>query len=117
MEYTLDKLVEGLTPTGDKNMLAITVEKVAKVLEAGKGADHWAVWAQTCHAFADLFAQVAHDTGDSPFDRLSFYEAVDFDYVFNHYNWRLELGLIEFRADRQWYKVLDGSLWGELVEN
>ena len=98
-------------------MLAITVEKVAKVLEAGKGADHWAVWAQTCHAFADLFAQVAHDTGDSPFDRLSFYEAVDFDYVFNHYNWRLELGLIEFRADRQWYKVLDGSLWGELVEN
>ena len=70
MGYTLDKLVEGLTPTGDKNMLAITVEKVAKVLEAGKGADHWAVWAQTCHAFADLFAQVAHDTGDSPFDRL-----------------------------------------------
>ena len=118
MGYTVIKLVEGLTQTGVNMMLTITVEEVAKVLEAGKGADHWAVWAQTCHAFADLFAQVAEDAGEPPFDRLSFFEAVDFEYVFNHYNWRLELGLIEFRADRQWYKVLDGSLlWGELVEN
>ena len=100
-------------------MLEITVEEVAKVLEAGKDAEDWGAWAQTCHAFADLFTKVAEEiagSGEPPFDRLAFYEAVDFDYVFYHYNWRLELGLIEFRADRQWYKVLDGSQWGFLVE-
>jgi len=97
-------------------MLTITVEEVAKVLEAQKDGSDWGAWSRTCHAFANLFEQVAKDAGDPPFDRLEFYEAVDFDYVFCHYNWRLELGLIEFRADRHWHKVLDGSLYGELAE-
>ena len=103
-------------------MLAITVEEVAKVLEAGKDADDWGAWAKTCHAFADMFEKVAEGAGEPTFDRLEFFEAVGFEYVFSHYNWRMELGLIEFRdfdfgADRRWYKVLDGSPWGDVVEN
>ncbi len=94
-------------------MLTITVEEVAKVLEAHKDSENWGEWLHTCHAFADLFEQVAKSAGNLPFDRLDFFEAVDFDYVLNHYNWRQEMGLIEFRADRHWYKVLDGSLYGE----
>jgi len=102
-------------------MLTITVEEVAKVLEVQKDGSDWGAWSRTCHAFANLFEQVANSAGcrtcNPPFDRLEFFEAVDFDYVFNHYNWRQEMGLIERRnPNRHWYKVLDGSLWGELAE-